>query len=342
MNDIGLDPAMYDNTHGYDDETDIRFAEGLSENERKHATLLYRLFNELWGVCIIKGDPGSGKDLLGNYLSYNIKRYFPHKRILRDEKPRLLFGKYDGLFNDKILHEDLERMKSLARGDEARQTLKEYDNKLEKAVNIWMSETGEVLLKNSVLYLTEYKRYCYNREPHNPMNKTMGAVHEGKRHLDCLVLGTVQLPKELDKFTCLPWVDWQVTCTRSMNNPTRFVYLVHKVKYDRRLDVLDILGRPYPIPIDAAKPRSFIGDGKIRLRKPKYLPETEEERIILDVIKAGYDTYDSIVELLYDEGDMDEDEVLMTLKDLSFRKRKRVLDYPCYWRIYNSKSPLQI
>jgi len=329
---------LFDESAGYEDETGVRFASGLTLDERRQATILYRLFNELWGVCLVVGDPGAGKDLLGNYLSYMIKRSFPWKRILRDEKPRQLFGEYAGLFNEDILREDLIRMREVARGVK----ISLVDALMEKAADDWVSSRGQVLLKNSVLYLTEYWRYCYNREPHNPMNKTMGGIHKEKRHLDVLVIGTGQLETELDKKTCLPWVDWKVTCTRSMTNKTGFVYFIQKVKYDRRLNILAPLGRPYPMAIDAGKPRSKLGDGKIYLRRGNYTPETEEERVVLEVIKAGYDNYENIVDLIETQGDMTEREILATLKELKFRKHKRVLDYPCWFGLYNSKSAPQM
>jgi len=334
---------LYDNTIGYDDEVGVRLASGLSEEDIKRATMLYHLFNELWGVCIVKGDPGTGKDLLGNYLSHSIKRFFPHKRILRDEKPRELFGEYAGQFNEQVLKKELKIMKAIAKGDKATsEDSITYGEALEKAADQWVTDAGEVLLKNSVLYLTEYWRYCYNREPHAPMNKTMGAIHKMKRHLDCLILGTVQLPSELDKKTCLPWIDWQATCTRSTSNKTGFVYYIQKVKYERRLDILVPYGKTTIIPVDAGKPRSYLGDGKIQLKKPYYEPVNEEERIILDVLKSGYDTYEGIVGLLESDGDMSEAEVLDTLKELSFRKNKRAINYPCFFRLYNSKSAPQI
>lgn len=333
------DESLYDETRGYDDETGVRFAPGLTIEERHQATTLYRLFNELWGVCIIKGDPGTGKDLFGNYLSFKIKRFFPWKRILRDEKPRKLFGEYAGLFNEKVLRDSLAQMRLLAKGS----AITEIDNVMDKAADDWVTGSGEVLLKNSLLYLTEYWRYCYNREPHNPMNKTMGAIHKVKRHLDCLIIGTVQLPSELDKKTCLPWVDWEVTCTRSVVNKTGFVYFVQKVKYDRRLDMLTpIGGKPFPIAFDAGKPRTDIGDGKIVIRRANYRPETEEERIVLDVLKAGVDNYDELVDFIETNGDMMENEILATLKELRFRKYKRAVDYPCFFAIYNSKSAPQL
>lgn len=335
-------PEMFDESAGYDDDTGIRFAPGLTSEERKQATILFRLFNELWGVCLIVGDPGTGKDLFGNYLAWKIKRFFPWKRILRDERPRALFGSYAGLFNESVIQSDLTNMRAIAKGLK----ITEVDGVMEKFADDWIKGAGEVMLKNSLLYLTEFWRYCYNREPHNPMNKTMGAIHKTKRHLDCLVVGTGQLSTELDKKTCLPWIDWQVTCTRSATNVTGFVYFVQKVKYDRRMDMLVPLGRPFPIAFDAGKPRSELGDGKIVIKRPNYQPETEEERIVLDVLKAGVDVYENIVNLLDTEGDMSEREILDTLKGLALklpnRRPKMVIDYSCWFKLYNSKSAPQL
>lgn len=336
--EIAYNPDLFDNSRGYDDETGVRIADGLSDEERRQAVQLYRLFNELWGVCIVVGDPGTGKDLFGNYLTYKLKTLFPWKRILRDEKPRPLFGMYAGLFNENVIQSDLSAMRRIASGTAA----DKLDDVMEKAADDWVSGAGEVLLKNSVLYLTEFWRYCYNREPHNPMNKTMGAIHKVKRHLDCLVIGTVQLPSELDKKTCLPWIDWQVTCTRSVTNSTGFVYYVTKVKYDRKENALVPIAQPFPIAFDAGAPRSGMGDGSITLLKPGYYPMSEEEQIVLTGIKAGYVIYEELVQLITTQGDMTEQEILATVKELKFRRTKRVVDYPCYFGLYNSKSAPQI
>ena len=325
---------LYDETIGYDDDIPVRLPKGLTEQEIHQASMLYNLFNELWGVCIVVGDPGSGKDLFSNYITYRIKRYFPYKRILRDEKPRELFGPYAGLFNEQVLAEDLAKMRDVAKGV----AITKVDEVMEKHADSWVTDKGEVLLKNSVLYLTEYWRYCYNREPHNPMNKTLGGIHKMKRHLDCLVIGTVQLPTELDKKTCLPWVDWRVTCTKSQSNKTGFTYFIERVKYDRRIDLLCSISKPFPLSIDAGKPRTYMGDGKIIVRKPKYTPDNEEERIVLHVLNSGATNYEEVVDVLETDGDMSEYEVLATIKELKFNKRKRVIDYPCDFGLYNSKS----
>jgi len=333
---------LFDKTAGYEDDIGIKVAKGLTEQEQQQAGILYRLFNELWGVCVVVGDPGTGKDTFGNYLSYILKRYFPDKRILRDERPRELFGNYAGLFNDRVLSEDLAKMREVAKGAGATK----IDGVLEKAADEWVSTKGIVLLKNSILYLSEYWRYCYNREPHNPMNKTMGAIHKVKRHLNTLIIGTVQLTTELDRKTCLPWIDWRVACTRSRRDSTRYTYFIEKVRYDRRVNKLISASKPLAIPIDAGKPRSFIGDGKVIIKKPDYEPETEEERIVLDVIKAGADNYEELVEFLETEGDMLEAETLATLKQLCLKlpgqRPKFAIWYPCYYFLFNSRSAPQI
>lgn len=336
------DGGLFDDSGGYERDTGFQPASRLSDQEKRQAATLYRIFNELWGVCIVHGDPGSGKDTFGNWLSFTLKRYFPRKKIWRDERPRHLYGPYAGLFDEEFLCDDLKRMREAAKGVGATKV----DEAMEKAADEWVGSKGKVLLQDSVLYLTEYWRYCYNREPHNPMNKTMGGIHKMKRHLNCLIIGTVQLPSELDKKTCLPWVDWRVTCSRSRTDSTRYTFFVERIKYDRRLDILVPEGRPFAIPLDAGKPRSFMGDGKIIVRRPDYLPENEEERVVLSALKAGVDNYEELVELLGTEGDMLEHEVLDTLKRLTLRlpgeRPKFVTWYPCVYFLFNSRSPPQI
>jgi hypothetical protein len=336
-------PELYDQSRGYDDETGIRFRPGLSDLEKKRATIIYRLFNELWGLCIVTGDPGTGKDAFLNYITYKIKTWFPHKRILRDERPRELYGSYDGVFDEEIIYNDIKSMKRISKGEKLSE---EELQSQEKAIDDWLKGAGEVKLKNSVLYLTEYWKYCYNRENTSPMNKTMGGIHKVARHLDCLVFGSVQNPLELDRYTSLPWVNWQVICTKSSANITGFTYFVYKVKYDKRKHVLNPQGTPFPIPVDMGLPRSELGDGKIIIKRRDYIPENEEERVVLEVIKAGVNIYEDIVSILTQESEMEENEISDTIKKLGLKlpgfRPKMVLDYPCYFKLYNSKSAVAL
>lgn len=347
---------MFDTSLGYDDEAGVRLPSNLSEEERKRATFYYRLFNELWGLCIVVGDPGKGKDVFGNYMVWTLKKYFPFKRIVRDEKPRPLFGEYDAVFDENVIVNDLKNMALIAKKgkkkidiedeEESEENAAKYSDKIVlaagKCADDWVKGAGEVLLKNSICYLTEYWRYVYNRESGKPINKTMGAIHKTGRHLDLLVFGTVQIVSDLDPRTCLPFVNWRVTCNRSVANTTGFFYHVQKVKWDKREMVLVPIGQPVQILVDAGKPRSDMGDGKIIIKRPDYIPQTEEERIVLDVLKVGINNYEQLVGYIDTYGDMTESEVLATLKELKFRKNKRVIDYPCVFGLYNSKSAVSI
>lgn len=336
----GLDEDLFDESAGYEDDTGIKLAKGLSEQERKQATLIYRLFNELWGLCIIRGDPGAGKDTFLNWFLFTCKRFFPDKRILRDEKPRKLFGPYAGLFNEERIKEDLDQLRASVKGV----GIGQMDAAMEQAVDKWAGgERAQVLLQNSIIGITEFWNWVYNRHPHKPINKTMGGIHKMKRHFPTLIMGCVQLESDLDKKTCKPFIDWRVTCTRSQRDTTQYTFILEKVKYDRRMDMIIPVGRPFAIPVDAGKPRPYIGDGKIVIKKPHYKPETPEEAIVLEAIKAGLDTYEGLVEFLESAGDMSEFEVLATVKELGInlmpkKKPKMVIDYPCIYRIFNSRS----
>ncbi len=333
---------VYDESAGYDDDTGLLLRRGLSDHERRQAVTLYRLFNELWGLCLILGKPGAGKDLFGNYISHTLGRYNPGKKILRDEPPRELFGDYAGIFDEAAISGDLKRMKDAAKG----LGIAQIGEAMDKVADEWAGGKGRVMLQHSILYLVEYWRYCYKREPHNPMNKTMGGIHKVKRHLDTLIFGSVQQLTDLDKFTCLPFVDWVVFCGKASYDPTTFEYRIYKAHYNRRKEILQPYGTPFPITVDAGKPRSFLGDGLITIKKPDYQPETEEEQIVLDVIKAGYNTYDGLVDVIESGDDMTEREILQTLKELRLKMKgyrpKFVLDYPCWFGTFNSKSAVQL
>ncbi len=345
------DDNLFDESSGYEDDKGIQVAAGLSEQEKRQAATLYRLFNELWGLCIVRGDPGAGKDTFLNWLLYTLKRYFPQKRILRDEKPRKLFGSYAGLFNEERIREDLKRMREFAKSARKKAGGQQFDGSytdaLEKAADEWAGSDGaSVLLHDSIVGLTEYHKYVYNREPHNPMNKTMGGIHKVGRHLNALIVGCTQLESDLDRKTCKPFINWRVTCSRSARDSTRYIFFIEKVKYDKRLDILTPIGRPFAIPVDAGRPRRFIGDGRIVVKKQWYKPENEEERVVLDVLNSGVDRYENLVELIESGGDMSEFDVLRTLKRLCLKlpgeKLKGVVWYPCYYFIFNSRSAPQM
>jgi hypothetical protein len=324
---------LFDYSGGYERDRNIVINENISEWHYEEAIRYYNLFNELWGLAVFSGLPGNGKDTLGNYLSWVIYRAFPDKKLLRDEKPRELFGVYDGLFNETVLNEDLARMRESTKDIK---TLTEKDEVLEKAADEWV-KSHEVLLMKSILYLTEYWRYCYKREPHNPMNKTMGGIHKMKRHLQVLIFGTIQIMSDLDKFTCLPFIDWEIKCQKSANNPTGFIYRIFKCDYHPISGLRTSRKHVDVLRLDGAKPVTDLGK-PITIINNDYKAYKQEVKI-LDAIKSGITTYEDLLsEVKLKKGD---DSILSILKHL-FLRRPQVIDYGCWFNVYNSRSTPQI
>jgi hypothetical protein len=332
MNNIDKS-ELFDYSNGYERNHSITMADNLSEWHYEEALRFYKLFNELWGLALFSGLPGSGKDVLGNYLSWVIYNAFPSKKLLRDEKPRELFGIYDGLFNDTVLSEDLDRMKSSVN---SKMTLQEKNTILETVADTWVKE-HEILLSNSILYLVEYWNYCYKREPHKPMNKTMGAIHKMKRHLQTLIFGTVQLMSDLDKYTCLPFIDWEIKCQRSAYNPTWFIYRVFKCSYLPIAGLRTSQRHIYHFKIDGAKPVTDLGM-PINIIKEDYIGSKQERRI-LDAIKSGIVTYEDLHrEIKIRKAQYS---VLHILKSL-YMSNPQVINYGCWFNTFNSISTPQI
>jgi len=344
LNPVEYDDELFDlSSSGYSNDKGLRLTHGLTDTERRQARALYKIFNELWGLCIVCGPPGAGKDTFLNWFLYTCKRFFPQKRILRDEKPFPLFGKYAGLFNEARIKADLDQMRKVALGTDGEEEQDDRaETRLAKSADKWAkSNRAKVLLQDSIVGLTEYWKYVQTLNFMSPMNKTMGAIHKMARHFNTLVVGCAQLESDLSRKTCKPFVNWRVSCSRSHVDTTRYTFLVQRVAYDSYRDRLNPIGRYYAIPVDAGKPRSDIGDGRIVIRDPKYKPETPEEYIVLEAIKAGASDYKMLVTLL-EEGDMSEMDTLLTLKDLCLKlpskRPKFAIWYPCIYHIFNSQS----
>lgn len=341
--DLNIDksyrPDLFDYSAGYDSEPDVKINDKLSSWIIEEGIKYYNLFSTpptgLCGVTVLSGNVGNGKDLTGNYLSWVINNVFPNKRLLRDEKPRELFGLYDGLFNEEVLHEDLNKMRELTKS--SKMTLTERNALLDQAADDWVSSTGQVMLKNSVLYLTEFWRYLNLREPFNPMNKTMGGVHRVKRHLDLLVIGTIQLITDLDKRNALPFIDWRIMCRRSSNNPTGFMGYVYKFQYNMNRQRIEMSSSPIEIiKVDGAKPITELGES-ITILDDAYKGNKYDQKVI-DAIESGIVTFEDLKNEVKFSKNSDIS-VLKILKNLFVNK---VVTYGCFFKVYNSKSATDI
>jgi len=217
------DGKLYDDTEAKWDEWPLR--EGLSDEEIEEAEFIrpYTL-----GLMIVSGMLGAGKDTFATMWSWLIKRYFPGRHVLRDEKPRQLFGSYTP-FTPQLLMADLERMKREATG-EFKEALGEMTaaERSEALVEKWVKQRGHGLLQYSVVHLTEFHKYMDCHRTGSKVNHIMGSLIKYTRHLDMLIIGNAQIVNELDRQRCLPYVNYEVRCRPSRLYEGVFIYTIYK------------------------------------------------------------------------------------------------------------------
>lgn len=242
-----------DEQDGFDD---FPIRPGLTWRERKESEVLYSIAR---GVMLITGQPGSGKDLFGIGLSAMNKYYF-NRRILLDFAPRRSFGEYT-LFNAQFMMNEINKMAKMSGVEKIAQSKDEAElgEFAEDASKKWVENEGEVMLKGSILYLSELKRYCYNRNPHNPFNKFIGSICTVWRHLDILILGTHVLRHEIDRYTYLSYVSHWAKCSWSLTRPHTTDVKISRGAFIGANDVYNVEGKSLVLHVDGAKPRPFLG-----------------------------------------------------------------------------------
>lgn len=238
---------------------DFPIREGLSYKERKEAEFLRTIAR---GVMLVTGQPGSGKDLYAGSLSW-LQKYYFGRRILLDFIPKRAFGEYT-LFNAKVMMKEINKMAKEAgteditedryfKGSEKQsQAVDDYSKK-------WVEEQGETLLKGAVLYLSELKRYCYNRNPHNPFNKFIGSICTVWRHLDLLIIGTHVQMHEIDRYSFLEYVTHWAKCTWSLTRPDTTDVKITRGAFIGANSVYDVVNKPMILHVNGSQPRKILG-----------------------------------------------------------------------------------
>lgn len=238
-----------------EDLDDFPLRNGLSYKARREAEFLYTIAR---GVMLITGQPGSGKDLFGIGLSAMNKYYF-NRKILLDFIPKRAFGEYT-LFNARVMMDEINKMARQAgvEGFEEGKDNKEKEDIAEDLGKKWVENEGETILKGSVLYLSELKRYCYNRNPHNPFNKFIGSICTVWRHLDLLILGTHVQKHEIDQYSYLAYVSHWAKCSWSISQPDTSDVKINRGAFIGASNVYNVEGKPIIMHVDGAKPRAFL------------------------------------------------------------------------------------
>ena len=240
-----------------DEMEDFPLRDGLGWRARKEAKHLRTISR---GVMLISGEPGGGKDLFGVSFAAR-QKYLFGRRILLDFLPRRAFGAYT-LFDTTVMVDQINRMAKQAgvEGIDGSKDSVEYDEFIQEATTKWALEgEGEVLLKNALVYWSELKRYCYNRNPHNKVNKFIGSINSIWRHLDLLVMGTHVLPHEIDKYTYLSYAKIRATCNWSISRPHTTDVTIARGAFITSDAVYRVEGQPLTLHVDGNEPRSWLG-----------------------------------------------------------------------------------
>ena len=210
------------------------------------------------GVMLVTGKARSGKDLFGVTFSYLSKLYFG-RPVLLDFKPKRLFGDYIP-FDPQTMIKEINKMAKKANfvsdNLETPMDRKEADYFVDYTFE-WLN-TNETLFKNAILYLSELKRYCYNRNPMSRMNKFIGSLCDIHGHLDLLVLGTHIDHREIDYKTFLKNVTIWAHCKWSLTKPNNTVVTIRRGSYISEMGSFDVALKPFRYWVDGAMPRSFL------------------------------------------------------------------------------------
>lgn len=248
------DEDLYDETP---DSAHFAFElnDDLSEREIEEA---FRMAYLTRGIMCVTGPPRQGKGLFSNVWAWKVRRYFKHRHILLDYKPRRLFGPYTP-FNEQAFMADLEKMADVAKGEIPKEAKSVKDKKLvNDVVAHWITKRGEVLLQNSVLVLDEFWRYMDKRRPHNTMGMMLGGLIKLWGHLDMLLIGISPKLDELDAYRCIPYLNYEVRCTWSLTRSYTAECRLYKLRTVTAGGVRNISGRPLSIMINGMKPREEL------------------------------------------------------------------------------------
>jgi len=255
-----LPDAYFDNT----DLDDLYRIPVILENptwaQKKEIELYKTLYR---GIMLVTGKPRSGKDLFGVLFCLLMKYYFG-RPILLDFKPKRLFGDYIPFYPQTMIQE-INKMarqaKFVSDNVETPMTAAEEDY-FTNHTQEWLSR-NETLFKNAVLYLSELKRYCYNRNPMSRMNKFIGSLCDIHGHLDLLILGTHIDHREIDFKTYLKNVTIWANCKWSLTRPNNTKATIRRGTYISEMGSFDVALKPFIYWVDGAAPRNFLGGQRV-------------------------------------------------------------------------------
>jgi hypothetical protein len=223
------------------------------------------------GNMLISGGMRQGKGLFGNTFAWKIKRYFKFKKVFRDDHPTELFGPYD-FFNEDTVMEDIVRMSEAAEKIPTESKKAADKVMMSKVAAQWGDDYGGARMQNSIM-LKDMGR----RRGMSVMNLVLSGLMKTTYHIDMLICGIVQTARDLDRFSCLPWVNLHAKCSWYPDLPdTTRVQFFHVKwnEYKQRLEPISPTDkRPIVIYVNGGLPRKELGgSGYFGLFKSKSAP----------------------------------------------------------------------
>lgn len=196
-----IDPSqLYDTTPEQTEENSLVIKDGLTPEEMRDAIFLRRFAKQ--GVILLSGDVGGGKSSLANIWGWKFKRYFG-KLAIMDSKPRPLFGEYIP-WSEEFIIEQLHRIEEI-------QSANNNSLTSQTSASEWHAPSGQIFLKNSVLILEEFKRYCPRDNSNIAICQAIHSLLTVRRHLDMVIIGLCTNRHDIaEKIT--PEVTSEVVC----------------------------------------------------------------------------------------------------------------------------------
>lgn len=238
-----------------------------TRDERREAKFFKSIYR---GIMYVGGGARQGKDLFGMVMAYLMRRYFG-RPVLLDCKPRRLFGEYT-YFNPELMMNEISKMARLSTVETGQKEMpldKNQEKAFTEASNEWI-EDNKVKFQNAIIYLSELGRYCPRRNPHNRVNRFIGALNSQWGHLDFLMVGTHLQQNEIDLTTYMGKVKLWVNCTWMISRQDTTHATIVREMY---LDDSAVINASLPVMnyyVNGGKPREFLTHEKTYFKITPY------------------------------------------------------------------------
>lgn len=241
---------MYEDDKVYSPSELLQLNPNLDDSELEDA-LFWAKFRR--GILLNTAQPRQGKSTIEHMIAFKMNYYFKMLPVL-DTRPRSIFGDYVP-FSQDMLEEQVIRMDLL----EKRGNL--------STGNDWITDRGEIFLRNAVIGLDEFGSKYMNRRdsPNLPIKKYLLKLADYWGHSQCLWICSGISVDDIDR-RYLDKIVWEARCTRIYDaeeceeDPSTIIIgaWISPTRYNPFKDSMEVAGEPIPMRINASKPQKCL------------------------------------------------------------------------------------